>query len=232
MERNRVNPIRNFLVTVVLVLYPSKLCAQEFRNLDFDDGVIVHPEGGAFYATVSEALPGWSAFRDDGQPMSSIFYNSLALSFASVSIHDSMSPIFPPIEGRFSIYLSGGFSLGPFGVAVSQIGTIPFDSKAIIYKGRGTERIDLSFNGETLPTINLLSTTEYSYLGADISAFAGMTGDLRFQARPLIGYGEIDSIFFSPVAVPEPSTYALGICGVFLLLISYPRFGHGSLRES
>ncbi len=77
---------------------------------------------------------------------------------------------------------------------------------------------DVSFNGQTLSLTVLGSTPNYNIYGADISAFAGQTGQLLFTAAPQT-IDIIDNIQFSNLAVPEPTTLALtALGGAFLCL--------------
>jgi hypothetical protein len=72
------------------------------------------------------------------------------------------------------------------------------------------------------------SGANYTLYGADVTAFAGSVGELRFCAlsTPENRYHNVflDSIAFSPEVVPEPSALALVGGGLSLfLLFSYGR---------
>ena len=60
------------------------------------------------------------------------------------------------------------------------------------------------------------NTLNYTIYGADISAYAGQTGQLLFTA-PLQTGALLDNIQFSSVAIPEPSALTLFALGSLLL---------------
>ena len=77
----------------------------------------------------------------------------------------------------------------------------------------------VSFDGQRMPIIPLSGHGDYFLVGADISGFAGQTGELKFLVAPqqfgVMGY--LDNIQFSPEPLPEPSTLCLFGFGALLL---------------
>lgn len=73
----------------------------------------------------------------------------------------------------------------------------------------GAGKFSVFFAGAQLPVATVGSTTEATIYGADITAFPGRVGELRFG-----GFGRLDNIFFSTEPIPEPSTAALLGLGV------------------
>ena len=53
----------------------------------------------------------------------------------------------------------------------------------------GTTPLSITFQGQQIPQYVLGSTSTYTIYGADISAFAGQTGELRFS-----GGGFLDNV--------------------------------------
>ena len=66
--------------------------------------------------------------------------------------------------------------------AIGQTGQIPTNAMSLKFWGYST---DVSFGGQTLSLVLLgRHTPHYNIYGADISAFAGQTGQLLFTAQP------------------------------------------------
>jgi hypothetical protein len=66
----------------------------------------------------------------------------------------------------------------------------------------------------------LANYSNYVEYGADISAFAGLTGELRFTEQPITRNDAtvtLDQITFSNLPVPEPSVFGLSALGALLL---------------
>jgi hypothetical protein len=68
----------------------------------------------------------------------------------------------------------------------------------------------------------IYDTSGYTLYGADVTAFAGLTAELRFTALPrpsppIISTLFVDSIVFSNQPIPEPSVFGLFAFGVLLL---------------
>lgn len=71
-------------------------------------------------------------------------------------------------------------------------------------------RFTVSMNGQSLNLTVLQDFGTFQEYAADISGFAGQTAELRFAQSHLIPNNLwLDEISFSPVGVPEPSTWAL-----------------------
>jgi PEP-CTERM motif len=76
--------------------------------------------------------------------------------------------------------------------------------------------------GQTLSLVPLASGANYTMLGADIHSWANQTANLSFtlsaeQPHKDNQYLYLDSIVFSPEAVPEPSGIALFSLGALFL---------------
>ena len=70
----------------------------------------------------------------------------------------------------------------------------------------------VSFAGQSVPLVTVGGTAAYTVFGADITAIAGHTGELRFQ-----GGGLLDAIQFSAQAIPEPGGFGLWALGGLLI---------------
>jgi len=179
-----------------------------FVNLDFAHPVTPLTRG---LVPATNAIPGWTAYAYG--PASFIGYNTLSLGSALVSLQGpgSLSPI---IQGSYTVYLQGEFA-GPHSAAVGQVGQIPLGTQSLLFWGYvGLDTV--SFGGQILPLTVTATTPNHNVYGADVSAFAGQSGELLFTSPP--GFFELlDNIQFSTLPVPEPSIFAFFALGSLLL---------------
>jgi hypothetical protein len=80
--------------------------------------------------------------------------------------------------------------------------------------------LSVTFNGQNLPFFPLATYANYVEYGCDISASAGMTGELRFTEKPITRNNAtitLDAIAFSNLPIPEPSVFGLSALGALLV---------------
>lgn len=212
-----MKPKCTICLVAVIFLLTWDLYAQGFVNLNFESTTItpvVFPGGTRYTATV----PGWTWTPGgnfvNGDP-NSVGYNELALDSPAVNLQGTNSPFAPAIQGKYSILLQGGSSFVPSTSfsSIGQTGQIPLTTESIIYWGGA---LQVTFNGQPLSFFDISDTPNYTIWGADISAYAGQTGQLLFTA-PWQTEALLDNIQFSSSAVPEPSEFALSGLGALLL---------------
>jgi len=217
-------------------LYLSIYCAviaivancfsQSFINLNFESTVIVTNGAPQFGVVASDAIPGWTAFLS-GVPQTYIIYNQVPGSDAAVTLQrTNNNSSYPPIQGAYFVMLWGQYNPGNYPdyftntAAIGQTGQIPLSAQSLIFWG-AIGGMQATFNGQPLNFLVTGSAANYTVYSADISAYAGETGQLLFTATyyaPLVGGPAIiDNIQFSTSPVPEPSTFALGALGGLLL---------------
>jgi hypothetical protein len=144
-------------------------------------------------------------------------YNTVALDWAIVSLHDRQSPYAPVIYGNYSLLfqLSSDYTEAP---EIAQTGQIPELSLSLRFTSRAhfyNNHFDVTFNGTELPVQFISSSSNGTLWGADVSDFAGQTGELKFQ-----GVGVLDGIEFSPVAIPEPGIWSLALLGGGVVIVN------------
>ena len=102
-----------------------------------------------------------------------------------------------------------------FGITISigQTGRIPFYAKSILFWG-DIGGMQITFNDHPLAFTAQSSTVNYTIYGADVSAYAGQTGQLLFTLPPFVGTANLDNIQFSISPVPEPGKIALASIGI------------------
>jgi hypothetical protein len=210
-----------FSIVLFLANLSNDVLAQgTFQNLDFEMANVPSlpfgQEGG--FVSVGSALPGWSAYVG-GIQASSILHNSQTLASAFVGIWGPQSLPGTVFQGSYAVALGADFDSNPAtrrSAAISQTGQIPVGAKSIRYLAQ-TASLELSFAGQTIPVASLGGFPDYSIYGADISAYAGQTGELRFTV-PVSG-AFLDFIQFSNQPIPEPS--AVVLLGLGALLFGY-----------
>jgi hypothetical protein len=198
-----------------------------FVNLDFESANVSAYNDQPSSVPATNAIPGWTAYIG-GNPQSDIIYNDRPLSAATVTLQSSNSQysvIQGSIQGDYHVELfadSDYFTTDPTYVqsaAIGQTGTIPFSAKSITFWGSMGD-MQITFNGIPLDFFGTGSGPNYTIYAADVSAYAGQTGELLFEAPTEIegaqppgylwgGGGDIDNIQFSATEVPEPGELAL-----------------------
>ena len=202
--------------------------ASPFQNLDFEDAVIGAPVDNQLPA--AEALPNWD--NNNGNPGYVQYdYSTNMSSSPAIEIADGLPSIYDnlrPLQGNYSIVLSGGFGLSPTNAWISQTGDVPAGVRSIIFCSDEINSINgvvVSLNGARIP-VSVYSVGAAvnegrgfgpvtTYIG-DVSAFAGQQDVvLRFDQWDFYGTGgrvDLDAISFS--TVPEPSSLALLAIGM------------------
>jgi hypothetical protein len=177
-------------------------------------------------------LPGWSAFVGTRQ-VAYVYYNGLSAGGAFVNLITAYTSDTGQylIAGQYTAELgSGAAFIGGADIvtstAIAQTGLTPLTAQSLRFAVRpfGSYISDLAvtFNGQDLPLLPLAAGSNYlAYYGADISMFAGQTGELRFTERPISNPNAeifLDSIQFSDQPIPEPGVVGLvAVAGVLLV---------------
>jgi PEP-CTERM motif len=212
------------LVLSVALLAPQIVRAQAFTNLNFESPTIItsSPSGYGFNSGTAR-IPGWTTYGnyfDKGGDQTIALFNNQGLDSASVSLVGT-NYWTPAIQGNYSVLLFGGtFAYQQVynttnGASIGQTGQIPLTAQSITYWGNA---LQVTFNGQSLSFMDVSNTLNYTIWGADISAFAGQTGQLLFTA-PGLTYGSmLDNIQFSSLPIPEPGILSLfGLGGLAFL---------------
>jgi hypothetical protein len=197
--------------------------AQGFVNLGFENATFIVDPSGAFYpysVYASDAIPGWTAYIS-GVPQTDILSNDVTLSAAAISLQgtNAFSPAIAAYSGNWSLLLQATFQ-DPYATnsaAIGQTGQIPATAQSLIFMlGEYPSDFQVTFNGQDLLLVTISNALHYNICGADISQYAGQTGQLLFTVYN-DNYAELDNIQFSSIPVPEPSEFALAALGALLL---------------
>ena len=180
---------------------------QGFINLDFESAQIVRNQGLAVF--VANAFPGWTVTAPY------ITYDAPSLSGNSISIYDTSFSI--PIQGTyFAAMASGNYPGTGVTISLGQTGTIPSGTESITFWGN-IGGLQITFAGQPLEFLVTGNTANYNIYSADISAFAGQSGQLLFSLPAYVSSATLDNIQFSSSPVPEPGVFALTALGGLLL---------------
>ena len=193
--------------------------SQTFQNLDFEHPVLpFDPLNSRVAAT--NAVPGWTPYLL-GNPQGDVAYNTVSIGGVQVSLEGLGGPI-PIVQGNYSVMLQGSLGGLPISAGIGQVGQIPITAQSLMVFGL-VGPSDVSFGHDPFPGSHRLemdligSTDNYNIYQADISMFAGQTGELLFTANST--YTDIiDNIIFSSSPVPEPSSTALLALGSLFIL--------------
>ena len=191
-----------------------------FQNLDFENPVLPLIRDSSFEVPITNALPGWAGYLGVFQ-VDRVVYNTVSLGAAAISLQGPGSGL-PAIAGNYSVVLQSAFGVAPDGTAaVGQTGQIPVTARSLRFYG--STDMQVTFIGQSLTLFGLGIGPNYQIVGADISGFAGQTGELKFLIPDLTPLGStssyLDNIVFSSQSIPEPSV--LGLFGLGALLFAY-----------
>jgi hypothetical protein len=202
--------------------------AADFGNLDFESASTNNfyrfhrdPLTGftTGYGPAGDLMPRWRPFISllgSTREESAIFLNVVL--GESFSLFDQFSFDELPYVGNYSLAASPG-GQGLAGIRhdfMTQGGFVPPEALSLRFLGFG-DPWDVYLNDVQVPLIGYdtpLVPGEFREILGDISAFAGQEVELKFVTRSVsFGYNGLDSIRFSPEAVPEPGAAALLLAG-------------------
>ena len=213
--------------------------AQSFQNLGFESVSLV--SAGGFNVQFAPAFPGWNG-TVGGVQQTIALSNTVYLDTSGISIinHGWSNPFagfgYPYagsgglIQGNFTAVLQAGVGLTTADdTSLSQTGLVPASAQSLQFRvyqetdgGTPPGPFAVTLGGQTLSLVPLANGVNYTLLGADIRSWANQTANLSFtlfaeQPHQDNQYLYLDSIVFSPIAVPEPSGLALFGVGALLL---------------
>jgi len=195
-----------------------------FQNLDFESAVVPSlPPGQTQFIPFTNAFPGWNAVTNPGAVA---LYNGISIGAAMLSIIDGHTAGYSNdiIGGYFTAVLQSGNVSPPqtYGPAsLFQAGLIPIAARSLLFSASGFAGYNTNFflaiDGQNVGFSAISAGTNFTTYGADISAFAGQTAEVRFTAQPGAN-GPFTTVFlddikFSDLSIPEPSGMALLVMG-------------------
>ena len=199
---------------LVLLAVATAFAQGTFQNLDFEEANPIPIVGSPYYpheVAASNAFPGWTVSAGY------IFHDTFSLSGGSITIFDGTQfSSAPSLQGIYSAYLAS-FNYPEYGYSISlgQTGQIPLWAQSITFWG-DIGGMQITFNGQPLSFSTFGRGTNYTVYGADVSAFAGQTGELLFTVPARVASSTLDNIQFSSQPTPEPAVLSLLALGSLL----------------
>jgi hypothetical protein len=159
-----------------------------FRNLDFELANVPDLPYGQAGADVSvaEGMPYWTA-NIGTNTTSTMLHNNFNLGNPAIAILGPSWSGVAVFQGNYMLLLQASFPSGLNVPSIAQTGTIAASAKSIFFDyGPVNRAATLSFAGQNLPlSVVGGSNTNFDILGADISSFAGQTGNCVFPATAI-----------------------------------------------
>lgn len=190
-----------------------------FQNLNFEaaNPVSAGQTGNPNAVTAASAFPFWSVYSGNVQ-LTVVNYNDPDLGTTTVGLVGPTSPIFPAIDGNYSVLLQGGGTASA--ASISQTGLIPAGSESLLFRAQDEQSggvLDVSIGGQNVPFTAWSTGPNYTLYEANISAWADTTEQLTFSAPEGFSGNNwvVDDISFS--SVPEPSPLVLSGLGGLLI---------------
>ena len=200
-----------------------------FVNLDFESANLPYVTNASYIVSASDAFPGWTGWEND-TIRTEVGYNGIPRGGQVAIFATGLYPFFT-LGGLFMAHFAPWVDAD---CSLSQVGTIPADAQWLQFDTLGEpdsiDPLTLSFNGQNLALVMIASDRNFGKtFQADVSSFAGTTGELRINARPVfyeqrwwLANVDVDDIQFVPV--PEPHVWALfGVGAVVFALFPMNR---------
>jgi len=215
------------LCALILIL-GLNIAAQGFVNLNFEAANVSGYSPGDSSVPVASALPGWSAAYVNATntiSASDVWYDGISLGGAIISVIDSNSPAFSPIQGRYSAFLFGGPYNSPtlYSAEISQKGLVSAGTESLLLDAYSFgAAFTVTLGGQNIDMIALQTFANYTEYGGDIpSSLAGQVATLSI-AEPAPNNNppsmlELDNLVFSSSNVPEPGTFSVTLLGFLWL---------------
>ena len=223
-----------------IMLFAKVIFAQGFVNLDFESAQVSGSAEGS-YIPILAAIPGWNGYAINAstgtQSISQIYFNTRQPFIGlppqiSLQTNNSASVALGllVIQGAYSALLESSWphDFGSY-AGIGQTGEIPADAQSLRFLGNFEGVI--TFAGHPIAYHTTGSFPNYSSYGADISTYAGQTGELLFSTPPgntqFFFIGTLDNIQFSTEPVPEPAGVILPLFGLVIFLAARRRDAGG-----
>ena len=137
-------------VVLLFAAAPNARSQSTFVNLDFESANIIPDPASPYYpnaVSISNGLPGWSAYGGTFGPGQDIIYDTLSLGAAAISIHDA-NGLIPIVQGSYTLYVQASYPGGAIVPAIGQVGTVPTTARSVMFYGGG---YTVTFAGQPIP---------------------------------------------------------------------------------
>ena len=182
-----------------------------FQNLNFESAVLVPISGNPTTVQFGPAFPGWTGYFGLGvlSPTFPANYNNINVGSIGLGLLDQNSPFGGSISNLTAVLQSSTLNGSP-DLALAQTGMVPGGTLSLRFDATTfNPNFVVSLNGQPLSLSVLQDFGTYKEYGANIASFGGQTAELRFTKLRASGDLYFDNVSFSPIAVPEPRSWAL-----------------------
>jgi hypothetical protein len=198
-----------------------------FANLDFESTSLSGPP--QLNVPADTALPGWSAFiytpSFGTTVLSTVWYDEVSLGGAAISLMDANIALgLTPLQGTYSVLLTGGGSIPRYSAGISQTGLVPVGARTLlidILTSPFQPPFTVTLGGETISMVAEETFPGYTRYGGDITSLGGQVAALTISQPPAAGLDstgiELDNIKFSNEPIPEPNVLGLLAVGAAIL---------------
>jgi hypothetical protein len=95
-----------------------------FNNLGFESTIQPLDSMDPTGVPSASAIPGWATYFS-GFQVSRMYYNTVSLGGAGITLHDTNSGFFTPLQGSYGVFLQGSGAGPATSAEIGQSGTIP-----------------------------------------------------------------------------------------------------------
>lgn len=179
-------PAKSLLIGGLLSLALGAQGQGTFLNLDFESATVPYLTNTSRWVAPSDALPNWTPSAGDS-PQTTVPYHAFP-GATYVGLYANKTTPWLYLGGLFS----ARFMPRPDEhCSLSQVGLIPGDALSLQFTTHALANLTpltVSFDGLVLSPALLWADTLYKTYAADVSAYAGTTGELRAFGWPITSW--------------------------------------------
>jgi hypothetical protein len=201
-----------------------------FQNLDFESiNPNVLQSQPPNFVSFANALPDWTGYWGTDVATQAMV-NGISVGGVIITVVTPFGAYSSAvIDGNATVTLDSGANpsvTAQVPAAIAQTGVISPGTRSLRFSlgsASDADFLSVALNRQSIPIYPLQSGPNYTVYGANVSAFADSTAELRFTEMPDLSsshpwtFAYLDDIQFSDLPIPEPS--ALGLFGLGALLL-------------
>jgi hypothetical protein len=201
--------------------------ADPFNNLDFEDSPYPADAPYSLSAPTMDLFPYWTVRYANSVQTNGSLNTYLLAGPATALLTSASNPLI--LQGQKTAYFQSWFNVP---VSFAQVGDVPAGARSVRFVARNIGYgsrpeppgpFELSMDGQPLQVVTVAQTGGDFVFGADVTAWAGATTELRiglpaFGVSTQPGFAHFDAITFSELPVPEPGAGLISLIAASLLI--------------